>query len=123
MPVPLIPDAAMPVGEETPAREKTQELEVVHLALQKRAHLARTGMPGQPTDISVGMAMTTTMPTEAVPVITGQMCLHVPVLWRGDSGHASLRQMMRATTSTGSMIKMSWICKVRQDRHVLVHGS
>ena len=122
MPVVVMPVNMMPVGEETPAEEKTQKLEVVHLERRLLVRLDRTGMPGQPTDISVGAAMTMTLPTEAIPVITGPMCLHVPVLWRGDSGHASLRLTMRATTLTGSTIKMSWTCKVRQVRHVLVHG-
>ena len=132
VPVAAVPDRATPVtpmpGGAMPTRavaldaERIQEM-VVHLALQQRARLARTGMPGQPTDISVGMAMTMTMPTEAMPVITDTMCSHVPVLSEGDSGNVSLRQKMRATTSTGSMIKMSWTSKVHQVRHVLVHGS
>ena len=45
-------------------------MEAVRLALQQRIRLDRIAMPVQPTDISVGMT-TTTLPTEAMPVITG----------------------------------------------------
>ena len=123
MPVAALPVRTMSVGEVTPAEEETQRLGVIRLELRHLASLDRIAMPVQPTDISVGMTTTTTLPTEAMPDITGPMCLHVPVLWRADSGHASSRRTMRATTSTGSTIKMSWTSRVRQDRHVLVHGS
>ena len=63
MPVEPMPGATMPVGEETPAEEKTQELEVIHLGRRHHVRLDRTGMPGQPTDISVGMTTTMTVPT------------------------------------------------------------
>ena len=117
-----MPGGAMPTRAVALGEEKIQEM-VIHLAIQQRVRLARTEVPGQPTDISVGTAMTKTMPTEEMPVITGPMSLHMPVLWRGDSGHASLRLTMRATTSTISMIKMSWTSKVLQVRHVLGRGS
>ena len=123
LPVAAMPVNMMPVGEETPAEEETQRLGVVRLEVRHLASLDQIAMPVQPTDISVGMTMMMTVPTEAMPVITGKICLRVPVLWRGDSGRASLRQTTPATTSTGSMIKMSWTSRVRQDRHVLVRGS
>ena len=63
MPGAVMPGRTMPVGEETPAGGKTQKLEVVHLERRPLVRLDRTGMPGQPTDISVGMTTTTTVPT------------------------------------------------------------
>ena len=61
-PVVPMPGGAMPTRAVALGEEKIQEM-AVHLALQQRARLARTGMPGQPTDISVGMTTTTTVPT------------------------------------------------------------
>ena len=95
----------------------------IHAGLQRPARLGQTEMQGQSTDISVGMTMRTTAPTPTVPGTTGITRWRVPVLWRKGWVRANLRRTTRATTSTGSMTKMSWTDKVPQVRHASGLGS
>ena len=122
MPVGRMPADAMPNGVKT-LTEGGQGMTDIRAGLQRPAHLGKAGMQDQSTDISVGTTTMTTAPTSAVPDTTGPMRWRVPVLWRKDWVRASLRRTTRATTSTGSMTKMSWTSKVPQVRHASDHGS
>ena len=122
MPVGLMPAGAMSVGVKTPTKGE-QEMMDIHAGLQRPAHLGKTGMQDQSTDISVGMATMTTAPTPIMPGTTGITRWRMPVLWKKGWVRANLRRTTRATISTGSMTKTSWTVKVHQVQHVSDLGS
>ena len=95
----------------------------IHAGLQHLAHLGQTETQDRSTDINVGTTATTTATTPAVSGTTGTTCSRVPDRWKIDSVRASSRLTTRATTSTRSTIKMSWIGEALQDRHVSDLGS
>ena len=69
MPDERMPAGAMSVEVKTPIKAD-QGMMDIHAGLQRPAHLGKTGMQGQSTDISIGMTMMTTTPTPIMPGTT-----------------------------------------------------
>ena len=119
MPVERMPAGATTVAVKTPVKADQGMIDI-HAGLQRPAHLGHLGqieMQGQSTDISIGTTTMTTAPTPAMLDTTGITRSRVPVLWRKGWARVSSRPTTRATTSTGSMTKMSWTAKVLQVWH------